>query len=40
MTTFARYVNADDDAVRKTAQAIDAFHNEMASFRSQNELVH
>ena len=27
MTTFARYVNTDDDAVRKTAQAIDAFHN-------------
>ncbi|MFN0084068.1 MAG: hypothetical protein ACKVX9_01645 [Blastocatellia bacterium] len=26
MSTFARYVNADDDAVKRAAAAIDAFH--------------
>lgn len=26
MTTFARYVNADDEAVKRAAAAIDAFH--------------
>jgi integrase len=30
MATFARYVNVDDDAIRRAAQAIDDFHNEAA----------
>ncbi len=30
MVTFARYVNVDDDAIRRAAQAIDDFHNEAA----------
>ncbi len=28
MSTFARYVNADDDAVKRAAAAIDAFHTQ------------
>lgn len=28
MATFARYVNVDDDAIKRAAQAIDDFHNE------------
>lgn len=36
MSTFARYVNADDDAVKRAAAAIDSFHiasaNEYSSF--------
>lgn len=26
MATFTRYVNADDDAVKRAAAAIDSFH--------------
>ncbi|MFN7931087.1 MAG: hypothetical protein U0Y68_24800 [Blastocatellia bacterium] len=35
MTTFARYVNVDSDAVKRAAAAIDAFHE---AFHQQSTL--
>ncbi len=34
MSTFARYVNADDDAVKRAAAAIDAFHSSAVQEKS------
>jgi len=38
MATFARYVNVDDDAIRRAAQAIDDFHTEGLNLNDQHSF--